>query len=95
MMQRRVDKKMVRMELQHSEEHAARVWDLSAICLNVDLAKINFPMSDYESGGQWAEQANEARSVDIEQFAEIWSRRARQRVVNGVLTFLAHVILIE
>jgi hypothetical protein len=68
-----------------SKEDAAHVWDLSAICLGLDTAKLNFPASEYESGGRWVAEAREARRVDITEFMSIWTGRAKQGNLDGVL----------
>jgi AP2 domain len=68
----------------HSEEDAAHVWDLSSICLGLSEAKRNFPTSEYEAGGRWAEEAREAARTDIDELATIWSQRALQRTLDGV-----------
>jgi hypothetical protein len=92
MVQRHVNKQPIRFEFQHDEEQAARIWDLSNLCLGVGMDKpFNFPMSDYEGGGQWAEEATEALRVDIQEFARIWSVRTKQSVLDGVLISLACV----
>jgi hypothetical protein len=79
-----------------SEEDAAHVWDLSAICLGLGTAKLNFPASEYESGRRWAEEAHEARRVDIKEFVSIWSKRERQRerqrALDGVLIVPGRVV---
>jgi hypothetical protein len=68
----------------HSEEDAAHVWDLSAICLGLGTARLNFPAGEYEAGGRWEEEAREAARLDIDEFATIWSQRAQQRTLDGV-----------
>jgi hypothetical protein len=75
-----------------SEEDAAHVWDLSAICLGLGTAKLNFPASVYEIGGRWSDEAYEARHVDINEFASIWSNRPKQRALDGVLIVLGFVV---
>jgi hypothetical protein len=61
------------------------VYDLSAICLGLVTAKLNFPVSEYESGGCWAEEAREAACVDRDELTRIWSRCAKQRTLDGML----------
>jgi hypothetical protein len=68
-----------------SVQDAAHVWDLSALCLGLGNGQLNFPASEYESGGPWAEEAHEARRVDINEFVSIWSNRPKQRALDGVL----------
>jgi hypothetical protein len=64
----------------HSEEEAAHVWDLSAICLGLGTARLHFPASEYEAGGKWEEEAREAARVDIYELGTIWTQRARDGV---------------
>jgi hypothetical protein len=70
--------------LHHSEEEAAHVSDLSAICMGVGTAKLNFSASEYEAGGRWEVEAREAARVDIDEFATMWLQRASQRTLDGV-----------
>jgi AP2 domain len=75
--------RQIHLGIYHSQEDAAHVWDLSAICLGLSESQLNFPASEYEAGGQWEEEAREAACVDNDEFATIWSHRARQRTLDG------------
>jgi hypothetical protein len=68
----------------HSKEEAAHIWDLSAICLGLSEAQLNFPASEYEAGGRWEEEAREASRIDIDELVTLWSQRAQQRTLDGV-----------
>jgi hypothetical protein len=72
--------RVIYLGVHHSEEEAAHVWDLSAICLGLGTARLNFPASEYEAGGKWEEEAREAARVDIDELKTIWSQRARDGV---------------
>jgi hypothetical protein len=67
-----------------TEEEAAHVSDLAAICLGVGTATLNFPASVYKAGGWWEEEAREAAGATVRELQQIWSRRAKQRLLDGV-----------
>jgi hypothetical protein len=73
-----------RLGTHHSGDEAAHVWDLSAICLGLGTANLNFPASEYEAGGRWEEEARESSHVDIDELVAIWSRQSKQRTLDGV-----------